>query len=656
MTTVDLLLVNGTLVTMDTSYTVIQKGAVAIKDDSIVAVGPTDELTQEYQGVETFDCTNLTLIPGLINAHTHVPMALLRGLADDLRLDVWLIGYMMPVEREFVNEEFVHLGTLLGCAEMIQSGITTFADMYYYEDSVASATVEAGMRAILGQTILKFPSPDADSYEESLTACETFIEKWRNHPLIIPAVAPHAPYTCTEEILKECTDLAIKYDVPLHIHVSETVQEVEEWRDKYGMPVVPWIKKQKMLRAKVIAAHCVHIDEGEINTLQHNDVGVAHNPTSNLKLASGMAPIKTMLDTGLKVGIGTDGVSSNNDLDMLEETRLAAFVAKVSSDDPTALPAKQALTMATRMGAEALHIGEITGSLEAGKRADIAFLDLNRLHTQPSFRRDSDAIYAQIVYTAKSTDVQHVLCNGQWLMRDREVLTVDIDSALVQANELAEKIDAFLIEREDDIVSKLLAIGELEQGESFEVQVKAKLVDTAAVEALLERKGIKIVKRSHYRQYDTYFEFGAPDNYRLRYREDDFLGDNGKVTSVRTRLTLTSEGKEHEFENAIVLSRSRFISQATRPLRFYREYVQANSETTVIKERRRWHIDYRGFRIYINIDTLIEPEMAGHYLEIKSRTWSKTDAREKAEAISELLRLIGIDDSALVKDEYVALA
>lgn len=656
MTRVDTILVNGTVVTMDPSYSIIPNGAVAIRDDSIIAVGSTEQITREYDAAESLDCTGLAIIPGLVNAHTHAAMTLLRGLADDLRLDVWLMGYMMPTEREFVDPEFVKLGTLLACAEMIQSGVTTFCDMYYFEQAVAEATVQAGLRAILGQTVLKFPSPDADSYETGLQVCRDFIIAWKEDPLIIPAVAPHAPYTTTSEILAACTDLALEFDVPIHIHLSETALEVAESRRQYGMPVIPWVKKQRIFEAKVIAAHCVHIDEGEIRTLLHHRAGVAHNPTSNLKLASGIAPVKLMLDIGVNVGIGTDGPASNNDLDMFEETRIAALIAKAASDDPTTLPAKQAFAMATSTGAKALHMAELIGSLEAGKRADIALIDLGGLHNRPAFERDPDAIYSRLVYSSKSTDVRHVMCHGVWLMRDRELLTLDIESLLTQADAVAQKIDAFLLAREGDILSKLLAIGELQREESFEVQVKARLSDPDRVESLLRHPEVMVVRYSHYRQHDTYFEFGLPEPSRVRYREDDFLDAGGQVTNVRTRLTLMEQAKETEFDNAVLLSRSRYISPATRPLRFYREFFHSDSERTIVKERRRWHIDYKGLRFYVNMDQLIEPPHDTLFLELKSRTWSLKDAEEKAQAITSLLDILGVASGDLIKEEYVELA
>ena len=380
MNNCDILLVNAHVLTMDNDFQQFEPGAVAVSGDSILAVGDEAALRKTYAAGVVIDCQGKILMPGLVNAHTHVPMTLLRGLADDLRLDVWLMGYMMPVEREFVSPDFVQLGTRLACAEMIRSGITSFADMYYFEDNVALATAEVGMRAVCSQTVMKFPTPDADSYEESLAMAREFIKKWKGHALIVPSVAPHAPYTCTPDILRATAELAVEFDVPLHTHLSETALEVENMRNDQGMPVIPYVKKQSLLDAKVLAAHCVHVDDGEIRTLLHAGAGVAHNPSSNLKLASGIAPVKRMLDLGLNVGIGTDGPASNNDLDMFEEMRLAAFLAKGSSGDPTALPARTTLFMATHLGAKALHIGDITGSLEPGKKADLILVDINPLH------------------------------------------------------------------------------------------------------------------------------------------------------------------------------------------------------------------------------------------------------------------------------------
>ncbi len=655
MKQVDTLLTHGITVTMDASYQIFPDGAVAIKNDSIVAVGPATDITSEYKAKEVIDCTGLIVIPGLINAHTHIPMTLLRGLADDLRLDVWLNGYMMPTEREFVDAEFVRIGTLLACAEMIAGGTTTFNDMYYFEEAVAGAAAEVGMRGVCGQTIMKYPAPDADSYEDALARARKFIQEWKDHPLIVPSVAPHAPYTCTDGILKACGELAIEFDVPLHIHISETAQEVQDSRNEFGMPVVPRIKKLGLLDAKVIAAHCVHIDEGEMRTLEHYGAGISHNPSSNLKLASGIAKVNRMLELNLNVGIGTDGPASNNDLDMFEEARLAAFIAKVATPDgdPTALPAKKAFAMATSEGAKALHLDHITGSLEPGKRADIAIIESRRLHNWPEFHRDPDNVYSRLIYATKSNDVRDVMCNGRWLMRDRELLTVEPEKLYDLAGDYARQIDEFLIAREGDVLSKLLALGELQQEESFEVQVKGRIPNPEEIDRLLAFEDISIIKHTHYKQHDTYFEFGGPDLYRLRYREDDFIDTSGDIANVRTRLTMTSDSNEREFDNAIVLSHSRYIASATRPLRFYREYFQAETERTVVKERLRWHILYKDLRLYVNLDKLTEPEFEGYFFEIKSRTWSKVDAELKANIIDELLDRMNRAEIDLTPEGYV---
>lgn len=652
MKTVDSILLSQTILTMDAEGSILTDGAIAVHGEQIVAVGAKDQILKAYSSDEQIDFGTQLLMPGLINAHTHIPMTLLRGLADDLRLDVWLLGYIMPVEREFVTPEFCRLGALLACAEMIRGGITTFADMYYFEDTVAQATAEAGLRGICGQTVLKFPSPDAESYEDSLARARNLIETWKDHSLIVPAVAPHAPYTCTEDILKDCTDLALEFDVPLHIHIAETYQEVRDWRDEYDMPVIPWVKKMGLLEAKVIAAHCVHVDDGEIHTLEHSNTGVAHNPSSNLKLASGIAPIVDMLATGLNVGVGTDGPASNNNLDLFEEMRLASFIAKTSTNDPTALPAGKAVEMATRMGAHALHLGDRVGSLEAGKRADIISVQLHSTHNFPHFDRDPNSIYARLVYAAKSTDVRDVMVNGQWVMRQAELLTIDQASLLEQAAEYAKRIDMFLIEREDSVLSKLIAIGGAEQEESYEVQIKVLLPDPALVIDQLDNGRFEILREAHYREYDTYFAFDDRDNTRLRYREDEFINEEGEVYNVRSRLTLTGPAKEREYANSAMLSRSRFIAPAQYSPSFYREYFKPESEINICKDRRRWLVRYQELEFFINVDEILDPAVEETFLEIKSRTWSRKDAEIKAEHITSMLKDLGLAAAAPVLDEY----
>ena len=652
----DLILTGGIVATMNDRFDLFEPGAVVVKDGAIAAVGPAEEIEAAWEATEVVDCRGHAVIPGLVNAHTHAPMTLVRGLADDLRLDVWLMGYMMPVEREFVRPDFCWLGTQLACAEMIRSGVTCFGDMYYYEEAVADATARVGMRAVCAQSILKFPTPDATSYDEGLRLAQDFVARWKGHRLIVPAVGPHAAYTATADMLRECAQLALEYDVPIHIHLGETAQEVQDHRAEYGMPVVPWVKKQGVFEAKVTAMHCVHLDDGELHTLLHHGVGVAHNPSSNLKLASGIAPVARMLELGLAVGVGTDGPASNNDLDMFEEMRLAALLAKGATADPTVLPARQALAMATIMGARALHIDHLIGSLEVGKRADIAVVNLEALHLTPRFYRDPDGIYSLLIYAAKSGDVHHVLCDGRWLMRDRELLTVEVEEMRAQAAEVAHKIDRFLIAREESVLSKLLATGGVAREKTFEVQVKVLLPDPSTVEAVLGSEEIPIVRSSRRRQYDTYFLFDDPEHSRLRYREDEILDESGEVVDVRYRLTLTGPTKEREFAQSVLLSRSRFDAPATRSLRFYREYFKPTEEWEVHKERRRYHLRYGGTDFAVNLDRVIKPKLPGVFLEIKSRTWSAQDAERKAELIGELLALFGVKEQELVRREYLELA
>ena len=652
--TVDTILKNAYVICMDEDFNKHENGAVAIVDDHIHAVGNTKDLENAFDPKEEIDCNGKVLMPGLVNAHTHVPMNLMRGLADDLRLDVWLLGYIMPVEREYVNPEFVSLGTKLACAELILSGVTSFADMYYFEDQVAEATAEAGLRAVCCQTILKFPSPDTASYEESLASSEEMIKKWKDHPLITPAVAPHAAYTSTVDILGKAVTLAKKYDVPLHIHVAETAQEVEDSLEKLDMPVVPYLESQKVLDSKVIAAHCVHIDEREMHIIHRYGVGVAHNPTSNLKLSSGIAPVTRMLENGINVGIGTDGVSSNNDLDMFEELRLAALLAKGSSGDPTALPARTALAMATSMGARAIHLGDHTGSIEKGKKADIILVDLDTLHNSPYFRNDPDSVYAQIIYAAKSTDVTDVMVNGKWLMRARELLTINVQGLLKEAQKLAEEIDKFLIKREQSVYSKLIAVGGAEEQESYEVQVKVKVDDPQKVIDRILDGDLEIIYYRHYHEYDTYFEFEDPEEGWLRYREDEFIDQHGEVENIRYRLTLIGPKRERHFPQDVLLSRSRFIAPAPHSLRFYREYFEPSNETFIEKDRRRWKVCYQDIEFYINVDRLDVPAL-GTFLEVKSRTWSLDDAEKKAQIADDLLRILGGSPQSSETLDYVQI-
>lgn len=661
MKPVDLLVTNGAVVTMNALGDLIFQGAVAVDKGAIVAIGPAAEIEAAYQGAEVVDCRGAAILPGLINAHTHTPMSLLRGLVDDQRLDVWLFGYMLPVEREFVSPEFCRWGTLLSCAEMIRSGVTCFADMYYYEHEVAQAAADAGMRAICAETIMKWPTPDAESYDLALTQCRRFIQEWEGHPLVTPAVGPHGTETSTPELLRGAAELAAEFGVPLLIHVAETTGSVEETRALYGLSPVEVLEAHGVLDVHVLAAHCVHLEPADWRVLAERGVGVAHNPTSNLKLGSGLADVAGMLEAGVVIAIGTDGQASNNDQDMVEEMRLAALLPKGLSGDPTVVPARQALAMATIDGARALGLEQVTGSLEVGKRADLAVLELDRVHNIPRFDLAPDNVYSRIVYAAKSSDVRHVLIDGRWVMRDWELWTLDEAQVRAEAQRIAAQVGAFLARREQSLLDKLVALGTLQWGETYEVQVKVWVPDEEAlVGRLAATPEIMVIKPSERKQYDTYFFFEDPeagaDESRvdvIRYRED-YLLDRGLEVKPIYNLTFHGPTKEGEYADSVVLSRSRFTAVADRSLRFYREYFQPREERRVDKIRRRWRVKYQGVDFALNLDRLIQPASDKVYLEIKARTWSKQDAVQKAGMISELLDLLGVDKSGLVQDEYVS--
>jgi len=662
MRQVDTLLTGGTVVTMNTQQDVFTDGAVAISGSKIVAVGPTGRIRQMVDAETEVDCTGQLIIPGLVNAHTHVPMTLLRGLADDLRLDVWLLGYMMPVEREFVGPDFCDVGTRLGCAEMLLSGITTFNDMYYFEEDVAQATADVGMRAVLGQTVLKFPSPDADSYEESLARCRSFIQDWIDHPLITPAIAPHAPYTSTDEILQASTALAIEMDVPLHIHLSETPLEVVEAERDFGAPPIEYVHNLGLLDAKVIAAHCVHIKSREIPLLEHSKAGVSHNPSSNLKLASGFAPVLEMRAAGIPVGIGTDGPASNNDLDMFEEIRLASFLPKATSGDPTALPASEVFAMATIEGARALHMDHEIGSIETGKNADLVVVDQEAPHTTPRFHLGANNVYSHLIYAAKSNDVRHVWVHGRQLLQDRQLLTIDMPAVRTRAIEIAAQINDFMVEREGSLLNKTVAIGGFAQQETYEIQVKIRVDDLDVVEQALQSEDFEIVKHSVRQQFDTYFHFpeGGGDHY-LRYREDNEVAepDDGRGFGLSVRpsysLTLMEGMVEREYRDSVILTRSRYTAQASYSVRFYREYFNPDNEYEVVKWRHRYRILFEDTEFAVNLDRVTRPQGLGEFVEIKSRTWSASDAEHKSGLASRLLRVLGLTPGRNAHGEYLDL-
>lgn len=428
---VDLLVTGGIVVTMNARFRVWDDGAVAIRGDKIIAVGPSNEMAARYTAARRILAGGKLVLPGLINTHGHAPMVLFRGIANDLTLQDWLEKYIFPAEARNVTEEFVIWGTRLAALEMIRSGSTTYADMYYFEDAIARETKVAGMRAVLGQTIIDFPVPDAKTSAEGLTHAEEFLKRWKGDPLIHAAVAPHAIYTNSKETLQSSAALARRYKAPLLIHVAETKRELDDSLAKNGMTPVAYLDSLGLLGPDMLAAHCVWVNDADIALLVKNQVGCAHNPSSNMLLASGVAPVPAMLKAGLRLGLGTDGAAgSNNDLDMMEEMDLAAKLQKVSRMDPRALEARQSLAMATIGGARGLHMESAIGSLEVGKKADLIVLNLNAPHAVPMYD-----LYAQIVYSLKSSDVQTVVIGGKVVMHDRQVLTLNESEILARARE-----------------------------------------------------------------------------------------------------------------------------------------------------------------------------------------------------------------------------
>ncbi len=433
---VDLLVTGGTVITMDAARRVIEDGAVAIRGDAIVAVGPKAEVEGRFRAARRVDARGRLVLPGLINGHTHAAMTLLRGLANDLTLEDWLRTRIFPAEARNVTEDFVVWGTRLAALEMIRGGTTTFADMYYFEDAVARETKAAGLRGVLGETLIDFPVPDSKTPAEALEKIERFLEHWKGDAMIQAGVAPHSAYTCSADTLRKGAALARKHGAPLLIHVAETRFEREESLAKKNLSPVAYLDSLGILGPDVIAAHCIWVDEKDMTILVVRGVGCVHNPSSNMMLASGVAPVVQMLAAGMPLGLGTDGPSgSNNDLNMMEEIDLAAKLQKISRLDPRALSAQQALEMATIGGARALHMENRIGSLEAGKKADLILLRTDAPHAVPTYE-----VVAQVVYSLKASDVETVIVNGRVVMEGRRVLTLNEKEIIVKAREYAEKV------------------------------------------------------------------------------------------------------------------------------------------------------------------------------------------------------------------------
>ncbi len=439
-TKADLIVSGGTVVTMDKLRSIVEDGAVVIRGDAILAVGLRAELDGKYQAAQTIDARGALVLPGFVNGHTHVPMTLFRGLHDDVTLDEWLHKYIFPAEARNVNEEFVRWGTRLAAAEQIRSGITTFADMYYFEDAIAEETKAAGMRGVLGETFIDFPAPDNKSEAEMLAYTEKFLKRWQGDPLIQAAPAPHSIYTCSRKTLQDSAALARKYQAPILIHVAEMKKEWEDSEKQNGMSPVGYLNSIGVLGPDVVAAHCIYVDETDRELLAQKQVGCIHNPSSNMMLASGVSPVPEMRAAGVAVGLGTDGpAGSNNDLDLMEEMDLAAKLAKITKMSPSALNAKAVVEMATIDGAKALHMDKEIGSLEPGKKADLILIGLDQPNAVPMYD-----IYAQLAYALKASDVETVVIGGKVVMRDRKLLTVNEEQAMQKAREYKKTIAASL--------------------------------------------------------------------------------------------------------------------------------------------------------------------------------------------------------------------
>jgi len=432
----DIIIKNGTILTLDSKNSIFESGFLCIRGDSISKIGTGTPASVTAEKI--IDARGGLILPGLVNCHTHAAMSLFRGLADDLPLMEWLNNYIFPAERN-MDEEFVYTGTLLALAEMILSGTTTFCDMYLFEDQVARAARKAGVRCLVGEVLYDFPSPNYGPVEKGLEYTESLIQKWQMDPLVSIAVEPHSLFTCSPELLTASNELALKYKVPVIIHVAETLTEVSKIKEKYGKTPVKYLDSLGLLGPHLIADHCVHIEDADIKTLAVHRVKVVHNPESNMKLASGIAPIPQMLSQGVTVGLGTDGCASNNNLDLLSEMDTAAKLHKVKTLDPTVMDALSVLKMATIHGARVLGLEDVTGSLEVGKKADVIVIDTHKPHLTPMYNAVS-----HLVYAARGNDVIHSIINGQPVMEDRKLLTLDIAEIITQAKETSIRVRSWL--------------------------------------------------------------------------------------------------------------------------------------------------------------------------------------------------------------------
>jgi 5-methylthioadenosine/S-adenosylhomocysteine deaminase len=433
--TADILITGGTILTFDQRDSTFNPGALAIVGDSIVAVGLQENILSSFEAKQVIDARGSIIMPGLVNAHTHAAMTCFRGIADDMELMEWLQRYIFPAEARNVDPELAYWGSLLACAEMIKSGTTTFSDMYIFEEETARAAKQAGMRCLLGEVLFDFPSPKFKTPAEGLACAERLIQNWADDPLINIMVEPHSLYTCSPDLLKAAKNLADRYHVPLATHLLENGAEAKQLTEKFGMRATAFLKESGLLDERFIAFHCVVMDTEDIRVFSDCGGRVVHNPESNMKLASGVAPVPAMLMQQIIVGLGTDGCASNNNLDMFQEIDTACKLQKAFSLDPTVMPARTVLRMATCDGAKALGLDRLTGSLEAGKKADLCIIDMDKPHLTPLYNE-----YSHLAYAVTGADVQTVLINGKMVMKDRSLLTINEKEAMERVRAIALRV------------------------------------------------------------------------------------------------------------------------------------------------------------------------------------------------------------------------
>ncbi|HBF88618.1 MAG TPA: S-adenosylhomocysteine deaminase [Bacteroidales bacterium] len=433
---VDLIIEGGIIATVNDKTGIVSKDKVIVIDKTkIIFVGNKTDAINVYSANDVIDASDKLVLPGLVNSHTHTPMTLFRGVADDIVLKDWLYEYVFPLEAKYINKENTRLGAKLAFIEMIRTGTTTFNDMYYFTDDIAQVAEEAGLRAVLSEGLIDFPSPNTKTPEEGFKYTEDLLNKYKNNELITIATAAHAPYTCSPELLKKSKALADKYNVPYHIHLSETAWEVGIIKEKYGKTPTQHLDNLGILGENVIAAHSVHLTPEDLKIYAKRKVGVAHNPQCNMKLSSGAAPIPEMLAMGIKVGLGTDGVVSNNDLDMFGEMKTCSILHKFVSNNPTVTSAKTVFELSTLGSAKVLGMEDKIGSIDVGKKADLIIIDLHRPHLTPMYN-----LYSQIVFAMKGSDVETVIVNGRIIMKENKLLTIDEDKVIAEVNEFAKEI------------------------------------------------------------------------------------------------------------------------------------------------------------------------------------------------------------------------